>query len=209
MCIGYKYEEFNNATSYLKEAKNALNKDQYFKALNRYELAIKEIERQKESLTIFLEKELKKKKDTFLFTDENIEKLKKLNDYLRTIEIETNIEVKRIKEALKNRICEQKDFLTDYEIEIEIDFYLREDDPESEEDEDNIIVTLKYCDFKDEGDDFDHNDIQKALKFKHCYLFHSLYDHVFPRLYWSDILRIGSVWVDINTIYQKHYKFII
>ena len=36
----------------------------------------------------------------------------------------------------------------------------------------------------------------------HCYSFHHLYD-VSPNLFWSDILRIGSIWLDVTINYQN------
>ena len=87
--------------------------------------------------------------------------------------------------------------------------YLREDDPEYSEDEDSILATLSCFDhigFEDENDNYDYKDPGGwFLPFRHCALFHALYDHIFPRLHWGDILRIGTVWVDIKVDHQKQY----
>ena len=122
MCVGNRFKTYSLAGDYLDEAQNALQWRQYQKALDRLELAGKEIEEQKESLRKFVGKELQDKKDSFQKTEENIAKLEKLNDQLGVIEKEANAEVKKIKGVLKDRLREQNDFLTDYEIEIEVSF---------------------------------------------------------------------------------------
>lgn len=211
MCVGHRFISGNHAGDYLHEASKALNRYQYQKCLNRLELAAKEIEIQKESLTKFTKNELQFKEKIIERTEENIAKLKKLNDHLRLIQNEAQAEVEKIRKALKDRLREQKDYLTDYEIEIQITFYLREDDPEYCEDEDNILVKLdclSLIGFYDADEDYDYNDqIGGWLSsFRHCALFHALYDHVSPGLHWSDMLRIGGVWVDIHVQYQKSYN---
>ena len=106
------------------------------------EQAEKEIQDQKASLRKYLQKELEDKEDSFQKTRRTLPNLKKLNDHLRVIENETNAEAKKIKQVLQARLREQKDFLTDYELEIDLVFYLREDDPEYSEDEDSILGPL-------------------------------------------------------------------
>ncbi len=63
MCVGHKFKSYSYARDYLDEAKNAIIIRQYQKALNRLELAGKEIQDQKESLRKFVLKELQNKKD--------------------------------------------------------------------------------------------------------------------------------------------------
>ena len=208
MCVGHRFKRYSHARDYLDEAKNAIIRRQYQKALNRLELAEKEIQEQKESLRKFVEKELEGKEDNFQDTPENIAELEKLNVHLRVIENEANVEVQKIKQALQARLREQEDFLTDYEIEIEVTFDLRKDDPEYSEDEDNILVTLycsDYIGFDDVDENYDYNDVVRFLPFRHCALFHALYDHITPRLHRSNLLRIGTIWVEIEVKYQKKY----
>ena len=208
MCVGQQFRTYSAAVNYLDEARKSLRRCQYQKCFDKLEQAEKEIQGQKASLRKYLQKELEDKEDSFQKTPENIAKLEKLNDHLRVIEHEADAEAKKIKQALQARLREQKDFLTDYELEIDLVFYLREDDPEYSEDEDSILVTLDCCDhigFGDADENCDHNTVGGFLPFEHCTLFHALYDHITPELHWSDLLRIGSVWVEIKVEYQKRY----
>jgi hypothetical protein len=204
MCVGQQFKTYSAANNYLDEARKSLIRGQYQKSFDKLEQAEREIQDQKASLRKYLQKELEDKKDSFQETAENIAKLEKFNDHLRVIENEA----KKIKQALQARLREQKDFLTDYELKIDLVFYLREDDPEYFEDEDGILVTLDCCDyigFEDADENNDHNTAGGVLPFKHCALFHALCDHITPDLHWSDLLRIGSVWVEIKVEYQKRY----
>ena len=210
MCVNHRFRSDFFAREHLDEAQEALRWRQYQKALDRLDLAAKEIENQRESLMKFVEKELQSKINNFQETEENIAKLKKLSDQLGVIENEANAEVQKIKGVLKDRLREQKDFLTDYEIEIQVGFYLREDDPESREDDDNLLATLScfdYIGFEEEDENYDYKDGDRwHLPFRHSVLFHVLCEHIKPKkLHWSDIFRIGTVWVDIKVNYQKKY----
>jgi hypothetical protein len=72
---------------------------------------------------------------------------------------------------------------------------LREDDTEYEEDDDNILVQV--YDIYIEGDDLDADHSEYSFPGeKHCYLYHQLYGHF--HLDWRDLLRIGSLYVEIK-----------
>lgn len=210
MCVGDTHSLHSYAGTYFEEAQKALNMRQYQKALDRLDKAAQELDGQRKGLRKFLEKELADKELRFQATAENLAKLKRLNDQLAVIQNEANREAGRLKAALKTRLRQQEDFLTDYEIEIDMDFYLRDDDPEYRQDEDSILATLSCGDYIgiEDQEDLDYGDgpMKGILPTAHCCLFHSLYDHISPKnLHWSDLLRIGSVWVDIKVSYQKKY----
>ena len=210
MCIGEQFGTCFSAIKSLREARKFNNKGQYQKSLGHLEQAEKEIQKQKAKLRKYLEKDLRHKNDHFQDNEENIVSLKKLNSYLQVIEKEANAEVGKIKQALQTRLQKQKEFLTDYEIDIEVVFVLREDDLDYSEDEDNILVTLHCCDHigsENAEENYDYNTISKLLPFRHCALFHALYDHVSPHLDLSELLRIGSAWVNIHVEYQRRYDF--
>ena len=208
MCVGEQFGTCYSAIDFLDDARKSLKRGQYQKSLDRLEQAEKEIQKQKADLRKYLEKELIHKKDRFQESRENIARLKKLNCYLQVIENGANAEAGKIKQTLQARLREQEEFLTDYEIDIEVVFFLREDDPDYSEDDDSILVTLHCCDhigFENTDGNYDHNTVGGLLPFRHCALFHALYDHISPDLHWSDLLRIGSAWANIKVEYQKKY----
>ena len=115
--------------------------------------------------------------------------------------------------ALEARVHDPADWLSDYELELEVSFWLREDDPAFKEDDDNILVTLKeyltllrtsaYECALDDG--MNHNPFQQRDGHPmqgecHCWLYHCLYDHT--DLWFDDMLRIGHIWVNMPVIYQ-------
>lgn len=110
--------------------------------------------------------------------------------------------------------CQQTPFLSvlgsrmDVEKEARIQFLLREDDPEYREDDDNILtercVSLKHCHpFLADGQDHTAELIELARLgiSPVCWLFHDLYDHDYGpdqiALPLREMLRIGSIWIDV------------
>jgi hypothetical protein len=69
--------------------------------------------------------------------------LQRLNDKLTVIERQAKREALTLITALEARVHDPADWLSDYELELEVSFWLREDDPAFKEDDDNILVTLK------------------------------------------------------------------
>ncbi len=143
-------------------------------------------------------------------------------NYLADINRElTDLEFILKKEALKlqktgdARVSSLNDWVEDYELEYEIIFQLREDDPAYEEEKDNIIAVLNGMLTRCDCDDFDiwdstnHNEFQYSSTHPmkdehHCWLYHDLTAHT--RLGWVNVLRIGMIWVDVNVQYQKFIK---
>jgi hypothetical protein len=139
-----------------------------------------------------------------------------LNSKLTDIEKGIKREGQALIDQLEKRVNDTHDWMEDYEIKCYITFYLKEDDPNYDEDNDNILVELS-CNVvptkleKEEwgiADGNDHNTLHGLVKCSmvdeyHCYLYHSLYDHT--DLGWINMLRIGLIWVDIKVRYQKFY----
>ena len=146
-----------------------------------------------------------------------------MNHRLFKLEKDIQRECINLNKSLKKRIEDADDFLTDYEIDMEIQFYLREDDPCYDEEMYNgkifteIMVTLQeYGKFITEeaiskedyyalGCDLNWNDMRQKddpiAKGKHCYLFHCLYAHT--PIPMKDMIRVGKVWTDIIVRFQK------
>jgi hypothetical protein len=107
---------------------------------------------------------------------------------------------------LQERVKNHDDWMQDFNLEFVITFYLQEADFEYEDDDDNILMELHQTTF-----DYNHpnrkwgfgltnnNYCDCPAYFKgewHCYLYHHLYDHC--GLNWLDLLRIGSICVEIK-----------
>ncbi|MGD9973324.1 MAG: hypothetical protein AB7S77_09710 [Desulfatirhabdiaceae bacterium] len=140
--------------------------------------------------------------------------LVKLNNRLSEIEKGIREEGQALIDQLKKRIRDSDDWLEDFEIEGRVLFFIRKDDPYYDDEGDNLLIELsadpvpKVLKDKDYGigNGYDHNTLQSLVKSNvkdeiHCYLYHSLYDHT--ELGWINILRIGSVWIELEVIYQK------
>jgi len=123
-------------------------------------------------------------------------------------------EAGRIIPQLRTRVVDKTDPLVDFELEVNVAYHLREDDPEYHEHDDNIFIeqnewiTHVLEDSEREHGEFSSynwNDMQgidghPCQREYHCWLYHDLYDHHY--LDFTDLLRIGWIWVDIKTIYQ-------
>ena len=139
--------------------------------------------------------------------------VQRLNEKLAMIERQAKQEALAVIARLDARVHDPDDWLSDYEMELEVSFWLREDDPAFQEDDDNILATLHedLKVFRDPDDAFgiddgvNHNIAQYIDGHPmqgecHCWLYHCLYDHT--DLWREDLLRIGHIWVNMSVIYQ-------
>ncbi len=140
-----------------------------------------------------------------------------LNTRLTEIEQQYKKEARALIEMMNAKVESDAVWIHDYEIECKIHFNLNPSDPAYNEDEDNIMAVVReflgmLIRFgKNEADssienwneyhipDLDNPDQEEH----HCWLFHQLYDH--SELSWADLLRIGSIWVDVNLTLQ-HFQ---
>ena len=137
--------------------------------------------------------------------------LSNLNSRLIAIEKNIKREAQRLIKEGEERIAKPNAWMDDFDIECLITFILREDDPAHRKDDDNVLVELCECHREEDwefgiGDRYNHNEYKywehHSMKDEfHCWLYHCLYDHT--KMGWVNILRIGSIWVDINIEYQK------
>lgn len=140
------------------------------------------------------------------------QKLSALNCKLTSLEFDIKKEVSELMYNAETKISDPSDWIDDCEIECVVSFIIKDDDPEANVDSDNILAELRELFFCKEdieknqiADGQNHNEFQNwnhPMKDEHhCWLYHSLYDHA--HLSWNDILRIGSIWIDIKTCHQK------
>ena len=136
-----------------------------------------------------------------------------INDRLMVIERHVKRETLSLIAQLEARVLNPDDWLSDYELELEVTFWLREDDPAFKEEDDNILATLHES-LKRLRHPEDHWGLDDGVNYNiahaidghpmqdefHCWLYHCLYDHT--PLTPEGLLRIGHIWVNISVIYQ-------
>jgi hypothetical protein len=105
---------------------------------------------------------------------------------------------------LKMREAEKSDWLEEFNLGYRLTFYLREDDFEFDENDDNILMQIeagifKYSEKLDWGFGATQVDHGEAGEYFgdgcHCYLYHQLYDHCY--LDWKDLFRIGALYMEV------------
>jgi hypothetical protein len=127
-----------------------------------------------------------------------------LNAQLKQIEKQYLPIMKAKENAIRARIADPDDWMQDFNLELVITFYLRKDDHEYEEWDDNILMQIMECCFDADEPDWEWgfgatetNYAESPEGFEgehHCWLYHQLYDHV--SLDWRDLLRIGEIGVE-------------
>ena len=125
--------------------------------------------------------------------------------HLRTV-------VDDVNPRLEAKLADSSDLMCDFEIEVRIDYQLREDDPDFVEDDDNFLTTrtasLKHSLFRWKSEFWGHSHLPAGLLIEpHCQLFYELYSHDYgveaPRLSFKDCLRIGRIFVNVQ-IWQQY-----
>lgn len=133
----------------------------------------------------------------------------------------------QLKHEMERRVRSGDSWLTGYDIDVEIDFYVRDDDPYSEanmhnawhNDIDcdtaflfkvtrlvNVFINEEEEDYWGIGDNCDHNDVRGSYKegiysVRHCATFHELFDHM--HLPMKHAGRIGYISIDIIVRHQN------
>lgn len=151
-----------------------------------------------------------------------------LNDWLRNHEKTLLARLLNIEQRMQKEMRSDASFLADYEINLTLDFYLREDDPFFENElssrDDWDMETARMCymecivarnltkadvddpDYFGLGDNQDHNDMRNCnldnpvYQSKHCWLFHKLISHCGVPI--KHLIRIGAIWADFQVIHQ-------
>jgi len=130
-------------------------------------------------------------------TDEQQEKLQSLNK--RLMDVEKSIH-ERYEQIHKDH--------PEGELSCEIEFLLKEDDPEWSDEDDNVMARMDHS-MDDYNPNASWNDAPHLIRDKDgkplhlCWLFHELYDHL--GLAWEDLLRVGKIRVTVNASYDYMY----
>ena len=124
-----------------------------------------------------------------------------LNERLRHLETVIRPKFLAMNEQLQREV--ENGEIHDFEIELQIDFYTADG-------EEPLSQYFHYIPAKKEhglqiGDGENHNTFYHWIEHemsgeKHCWLYHSFYDHI--RLSTEKMLQIDRVWWDINVSYQ-------
>lgn len=155
-------------------------------------------------------------------TDDEKLAAQQLNHWLRQQEKVVLDHCRQLNSEMQQRLHSPQDPINDYEIDIHVSFYVREDDPFYDDDAANqfdpdcdasLLWTFNDCvkshiQWFDEkqwgwGDDLDHNDHLTAGSSEvnnHCAWFHELYDHAHIPM--KHMARVGKMWVDIQVQHQ-------
>jgi len=144
-------------------------------------------------------------------TREQRETLVQLNLTLARTERNIKKQGQQLQVECQNKIADASNFISDYELDVIITFWLKESDPDFDEERDNIVAVLnesiKHNNFTTHlGGNKNHNEFQywewhSMQDEQHCWLYHCLYDHC--DISWIDILRIGQVWVEFDCRLQN------
>jgi len=141
-----------------------------------------------------------------------LKKLRKFNDKLLLLQKKLLNEMICLDKLLSKRVKNKNDLLDDYEIELKLTFVLNENDKNYNENEDNIITGIYECEKniskRNKQKNYIYNRNHNEFMFwnhpmkgdYHCWWFHCLYDH--NHLSFEDILKIGTIWSDIEVQYQ-------
>ena len=142
----------------------------------------------------------------FLFTDDNIGKLRKLNDILHKRETVIHAHANRLRKIQKEWVGNK--WIDEYELECTMMLWnskLDILDPEFEGNpfHESSLIHFGNTDndvdevfFTDNWNEFAHSPDHPLSKEFHCYTFHHIYDHTV--LSWSDIVEIDQVWIEIE-----------
>jgi len=112
---------------------------------------------------------------------------------------------------LQARSEDSIDWMIDFSLDYVTTFYIREDDPEFEIEDDNILMQIETMHFIKQQNDqawgfgYTNENYADGTCFegeRHCYTYHQLYDHFC--LDWLDILRIGNIRIDLRIDEQSN-----
>lgn len=138
---------------------------------------------------------------------------KDINTKLTAIEKRIVRVATRLDNNLQKELAKGVDGMVDYELDCVIGFFRKDSDGDPFFE---LYEKLKGISGEDKeshsyflADEINHNEFTSwknhPMKGEfHCWLFHSLYDHIHS---WEDIASIDTVWIDIRPRYQYAIDF--
>jgi len=136
-------------------------------------------------------------------TPKDKEELQILNTRLKNLETKLLSEALKLDEELSRRVANKDDILDDYEIEVELQFYLKENDVPtilSESLKGISKDTSKLLGLEENHNEFRGWENHPMKDEHHSWLYHCLYDHT--DFGFQDMVKIGMIWSDIKVWYQ-------
>lgn len=138
-----------------------------------------------------------------------IDQLLALNRFFKVVTQQLIAVAKDVEPRLEAKLADPTDPMYDFEIEALVDYVLRDDDAEYDDDEDNYLLIQQHS--LRSPAMFD--DTVCSIPFQparlwsepHCWLFHELRRES-HRLSLRDLLRIGSVLVDVQVWQQYDFQ---
>jgi hypothetical protein len=137
-------------------------------------------------------------------TLEELQELEILNARLKNLGTKLLSETITIDTQLSKRVEDKNDILDDYELEIRLEFYLKN--------EDTMLIFLvehlkgiskdnsKQLRFEENHNEFLGWENHPMKDENHSWWYHCLYDHT--DLGFKDMAKIGIIWSDIEVSYQ-------
>lgn len=146
---------------------------------------------------------------------EDIQRILKLNHQLTILQEFLHQQELLLCSILETKVSNANDPMVDYEIEAQIAYVLRKDDPEYDEEDDNFLthrtINLKRCNqFQPDDWRIFVPGLEKINSEPHSWLFHDLHDHCYglsqPNISLEDCTRIGKVWIDVISRHQYSFN---
>lgn len=148
------------------------------------------------------------------FSKKELKQLQKLNKKFQKLQMEIISEAVKIDKKLSKKKNNLNDILYDYELEVIVSCFLKENDLHFQKDKDNILAEfteyiknissnkrIEYYDKSINHNEFYHWKGHPMKGEYHCWWFHWLYDHI-DGIKMKDLLRVCNIFVDINVSYQ-------
>ena len=143
----------------------------------------------------------------FVVTDKmDYKEIENLNTRLTSLEENIYNRTKEQNQVALKNLLDGENGIYDYEIEVELGFFIQEDELISWRErmcKSYFLEDTRYWNINDKNN---HNTTSCCWKHKelneqkHCWLLHRLYDDF--RISWKDIVKIETICFDINVLYQ-------